>query len=488
MLSTYHRIIDQDVQTLKTIVGNGDVLTDKTDLICYSRDKSMTKHSDYFKKIPEVVVIPETTEEIVQICTFANCKLIPITPRGGGTGFSGNAVPSYGGISLDMKKMNKIIEIDEKNMIVTVQSGINLEMLNNELNKYGVMIGDDPCSFPSASIGGRINTSGVGFRMLRYGNIIDQVIGLIVVLPKGEVIKIGGGGAPKIRKSSVGYPLRYLFFGAMGTLGVISEVILRVFPIPEKIICRSFNYRNITAAFNAAYKIAKIGTGVLSLLTITDKYRLMLVKKIDSKTKIAEYRLSFVIEGTAEEVNVISPRLLNICIEEGGDDLGPEVGKEEFQTRHDFDTAYPGIGYTSGLGIANWQDEEHGLLPTESHDKLFDEFIRIFKKYNFTDDEIFTVCQWGFIPYPLDTIEWRFDERDEERWEDYVNVSREMADVVLKYGGTVSAAHGLGMRRLNNYVQKELGYGFELMKQIKKIFDPNNIMNPGKMRLDLAYT
>lgn len=485
MSTQYSAITDNLIKELESVVGAENVLVDLTDRILYARDRAITKYSEHFKKVPEVVVLPTTTEEVSKIAKIANREIIPITPYGGGTGFSGNAVPSHGGITIDMKRMNKIIEIDEDNTIVTAQAGIILEDLDKELRKYGLFLADDPVSFPCATLGGRISTHGDSYLMGRYGVISNLVTGMEVVIPTGEVMRFGGGGGYKIAKSSVGYPLRHLFFGAMGTLGIITEAALIAYPIPEETFHGLFAFDEIDSAFKAANRLIKTGIK-FSMLSVSDKYRSLLAKNLDPETVVAEWNLSLRLEGLKEEVDALKRKIRKICEEEGGRDLGEEVAKSDFEFRHEFDTALPAIAQMFGTGAATWQVEEFGILPTESK-RLLKHFIDILKKHGIRNDEITINCQWQFFPYQSQYTGYMINEKAEEKWDTIMGISEEMADAVLKVGGTVSNAHGLGIRRLNKYVQRELGPTFKLMMKIKKIFDPNNIMNPGKMGLEAAY-
>jgi glycolate oxidase len=479
----YKRMTESDFKYLESIVGSENVLTDPADLVCYSRDKSMTKRSEWFKLRPKVVVLPASTEEVLEIVRYANREKIPITPRGGGTSFTGNAVPSYGGIVVDLKRMDKIIEIDEDNLMVTAQAGIQVQTLDTELRKHGLMYPDEPTSFPSATLGGRISTRGISYMNSRYGDTHDLVIGLEVVLPYGKVIRVGEGGAYKMAKSAVGYPLKYLFCGHWGTLGIITEAVMRVFPIPEAIEMREFAFDDIRQAFKTAIRLYKTGIR-FALLSVNNKYRPMLAKKLNPNAPETESLLSVVLMGPKEEVAGVLPRVMKICLEMGGKDLGP--ASEHYETRWEFDTAFPGIAYKLGLGPGNWQCDEHGFLATIGPE-MFEKFLQIIKKYNIHEDEIYTLQYFSLFPKPAVVTMYRFDECAEDRWSNYQALARELMDEVLKVGGTVSVCHGLGMRRCDEYVSKELGPAFELMKKIKKVLDPNNIMNPGKMMLDTAY-
>ncbi len=474
-----------DIEELASIVGESNVLTDDSDLVLYARDKSMTPYSEWFSLRPEIALLPASTKEVLEIVRFANKCRIPITPRSGGCGFTGNAVPTYGGISLDMKRMDKIIEIDEANLTATAQTGIQIKLFDAELRKHGLMYADEPTSFPSNLLGGRIATNGVSYMNSKYGDTIDQVISLQVVLPHGEVARFGGGSSGKATKTSVGYPLKYLFIGHWGTLGIATEATVRVYPVPEAMEIREVAFKSFLQAVKTAQRLVRTGF-VFTMLAVSDKHRALAIKhSINPSAEVHEGTVSFVIMGVREEVESVLPRIIKICVEMGGQDLGSS--SEHYSTRHYLDTAFPGIGYDMGIGSGNWQCEEYSFPPSLAPE-TFEKFKQILEKHKIAEEEIFTYEIFSFFPKVTEVVMYKLDERDEKRWQDYQQISREMADEVLRVGGSVSTAHGLGQRRLNEYVEKELGEAFDIMLKIKKALDPNNIMNPGKMDLDQAYT
>lgn len=484
MPSGYSVVTKSDANELAAIVGQSNVLTDDSDLVLYARDKAMTPYAEWFTLRPEIAVLPASTEEILEIVKFANRRKIPITPRSGGCGFSGNAVPSYGGISIDMKRMNKIIEIDQENLTVTAQSGIQIQVLDNELRKLGLMYADEPTSFLSNLLGGRIGTNGVSYMNSKYGDTIDQVVSLQVVLPYGKTARFGGGSGGKATKTSVGYPLKYLFMGHWGTLGIVTEATVRVYPIPEAMEMREIAFDSFLDAVKAAQRLVRTGFA-FTMLAVSDKHRALAIKhSINPSAEVHEGLISFVIMGVREEVEAVAPRIIKICFEMGGHDLGSS--SDHYETRHYLDTAFPGIGYDMGIGSGNWQCEEYSFPPSLAPE-AFENFRKILERHRIADEEIFTYEIFSFFPKATEVVIYKLDERDENRWKDYQAISREMADEVLRIGGSVSTAHGLGQRRLNDYVERELGEAFDVMLQIKRALDPNNIMNPGKMGLDKAY-
>ncbi len=200
------------IERLRKIVGDENVHVKPHHRLLRARTPTPFPMHVWDQHMPAIVVLPSTTEEVVEIVKLANEYKIPIVPRGGGTGLNDGAVPLYGGILVDMKRMNKILEIDEDNMTATVQPGITAMELNLVLDKYGLWFPDDPASYGMSVVGGRINTSGWSLINGVSGHTRDLVLNFTIVLPTGEVLWVGEGGGKKIRKSSVGYNLKYLFF------------------------------------------------------------------------------------------------------------------------------------------------------------------------------------------------------------------------------------------------------------------------------------
>jgi glycolate oxidase len=475
-MAKYNPVTPEILKKMQQIVGANNILKETHGLIPYTRDHQMVRFSEQFAYKPEVVVLPETSDQVAEIVRLANEEKIPVVPRGAGTGMTGNCVPIRGGILVDMKKMARIIEVDKQNMVVVVQAGICLEKLDEELRKHGLICGHDPASFPSATVGGAISTNGVGSRAAKYGPMREQVVGLEVVLPTGELIKVGGGTSGKIGKTSVGYEaIRSLFIGTWGTLGIVTEATLRVFPLPELIYVTSIAFKDLKSATKAAYDLMIAGIP-LSLFGIIDRQKILTARRMDPTYPNENCIMTIGFEGPKEVVEAAKKRAVEICEKNGGKDLGPEVGNKDWEGRHDF---YPCL---TSLGPGVWQDEE-GAVPFSRAVNALKQFHEILKKYNIDDwgGEIWTVQP------PLVSVLWRVDERNEDKWQDYINASKEIAEIYLREGGTVSAAHGLGTRREEQFIPIELGPAYELMKKLKKTLDPNNIMNPGRFGLDAVY-
>lgn len=225
-------LLDEVVAALVPVLGAEHVLTSKTARYNRARVPAPFPVHRWSERVPDLVVLPGTTDEVAHVVRVANRYNIAMVPRDGGTGLTDGAVPQRRGIIVDVKRLNQIREIDVQNRTCTVGAGINMLKLNEVLAKHHLIYPDDPASYPCSLIGGRIGTSGWSLVGTRYGHSRDLVLSFEMVLPTGAIIRVGDGGGPKISKSSSGYQLKHLFMGHQGTLGIATEATLKLYPKP----------------------------------------------------------------------------------------------------------------------------------------------------------------------------------------------------------------------------------------------------------------
>ncbi len=501
---SYGKVDKTVIGELESIVGEENVFT----LPHYRAARAsvpapfpLHKWSDH---TPDVVVLPKSTEEVVEIVKLANKYKIPIVPRAGATGLADGAVPLRKGILLDIKRMSDIIEIDEVNRTVTVQPGINMQELNRVLEKMGLWFPDDPASYPVAVIGGRVGTGGWSLIGAFGGHIPELVLSMEVVLPTGDVIRVGNGGGKKIRKSSVGFRLKDLFIGHQGTLGITTEVTLDVFPRPEVEFPAFFGFRNFEHAHETAFRFTTSGLKTIAGVVIFDEEKVEYLRRDDEayipQPKTIKSIIATVMYGTEAEVEGAKKRLFEIAEKSKAIYLGEELSEGDWASRHDrYALPLHGRRWSDWQVVPmTWHCEDSAVL----HSDL--PYVRkrwhaIARKYIEKYDGVFD--DWGMFMYSnpafrpwgdyLTEIDIGINELElnEETWNAWVNMKREIAEVVLEVGGSISACHG-GTRDgdVELCVKQELKDGqFELMKKIKRMLDPNNIMNPGKYMLDEAY-
>lgn len=490
MTVKYAPITSKIMEELENIVGPGNVLNQDFDRVCYSLDHSPVRFSKKFEYMPEVVVLPETTEQVAEIVHMANKERIPITPRGGATGIGAHVMPIYGGIVLDMKKMDKILELDEDNMLVVVQPGIVNWRLDQELHKRGYVNPHDPGSSPASTIGGAVATGGVGYRSSLYGPLTDQILGLEVVIPNGEVIRVGlGTGSTKISKSSTGYDLKSLFVGSFGTLGVVTEVTLKIHPMPEAEESGLVGFRGFEEALDAAQNIRKLELPGLVIFVVYDEPSIETHKTLGVEYPPEAKAINwFVLSGTKEVVDTSRSKIIDISKQYGGWELPSETAKEYYADRHD---GYV-VATTVGKGIlgpgAFWNSEETPI-PASKALEYRNKVLEIAKKYDvrLVYEEI-----WFGDPQGVgNDVFLEVDESNEDKWADYMAACREITREAVALGGSICSCIGFDKRKYMRHdiqtLKMELGPALDVMRAIKKALDPNNIMNPGEMGLNFAY-
>jgi FAD/FMN-containing dehydrogenase len=429
-------------------------------LYSYRKDWSVIYKSFELKNAiehsPDIVVRPENTEQIIKIFKFANREKIPITPYSGGTGLLGAAIPSNGGILLDMKSMNKILEINEDDHSVRVQPGINLEFLNNELKKRNLLLGHDPWSRPSATVGGCISTNSVGYRATKYKSMGEQVLGLEVVLPTGNLIRTRA-----VPKSSMGLDLKQLFIGTEGIFGLITEAVIQVFPLYEKRNVLGFIFENFNTCFDTLVKLFKKGLVPASF---------SLEEELPEMPN-ANATLLIVFEGIEEIVEVQSKILKDHCIKNNGKEMRSRSVKKKWDERHiSLQKLAKNLGLNKIVEYHGW-DLNVGL-PVNFVKKFRNISLEICRKYNI---RVIDTDIWNNLNDF--TIEVLYSSKQRES---AIKAHRELVKETHKLGGTMEAVHGVGLA-FKRYMEKEHGiWGVDIMKKIKRALDPNNILNPGK--------
>lgn len=447
-------------EAMKNAVGPENVSIKDFELLCYKSDRYWYYISPETTTHPSIVVRPKTTAQVLKIVRFANKYRIPVTPRGGGSGHHGGAVPVHGGILLSMTGMNKVKEINEEGFYATAQAGITVEKFEEELNKRGFTFGHDLGGARAATLGAQISCDSFGTRCAKYHHADFWLLGLEVVLPYGEVLR-----TRSTPKSSSFYNLKRMFIGAEGTLGVITEANVRIWPLPEARLIHVVAFDSFEEAFLAMQKIIKRGI-VPAWLRVVD------ASKIREMYAEEEFEvgavLYLVFEGVKKVANAQRDVTLKICRDAGGKELDPEIGQRWFRNRHIGRAKRFDAGRVSFLF-------EFGCFPDKALEvkSLFHE---IYSKHGFLEHGFSYI---GF-PYGCTSSLQYFQDPDERK--KFSKMDRELITKLLEIKGTtVTKSHGTGLR-YSKYMEMEHGpVAIELMRRIKKVLDPNNIMNPGKM-------
>jgi glycolate oxidase len=496
-------VTEEVIDRLREAIGEEKVLTSVHERAVRAASCSPFPLHQWEEHTPDVVVLPKTTADVVAIVKLANEYRVPVVPRAGASGLADGAVPLHKGIVVDVKNMNEILEIDEENMCVTVQTGVNPLKLNEVLEPLGKFHPDDLAGYANAMFGGRIGCAGWSLLGMGYGHVPDNVISFEIVLPTGDVMWVGEGGTKKIRKSSVGYRFKDLFMQHQGTLGIATTAVLELYPKPEVEFPAFFAYDSFADAHKSAYALATSGLKTLSGVVIFDEYKVEFLRRDDEAwiplPKEVKAAIATISYGARCEVGGASKRLFEIAKATGGRYLGRELSEGDWASRHDrYHLSYHGRRADGQVVLLSWHCEDSGCTHSSLPDvqKRWHEIVeRYVRKYDGVFDD------WGMFMYTnnpfkgwgdyLTEIDIGVNELalNDETWAAWLQMKEEISRVTLENESSISACHG-GCRPgdVELAMHQELGGGqFELMKKVKRMLDPNNIMNPSKYLLHEAY-
>jgi D-lactate dehydrogenase (cytochrome) len=446
-------------EALRQLVGHEQVSVNPTMLEQHSRDESYHR-----PHTPDVVVFPRNAAEVSEVVKFANSHRIPVVPFGMGTSLEGHVIPYQGGITLDFQRMNQIVEIRPEDQLVRVQPGVTRSQLNKELKKYGLFFSVDPGA--DATLGGMAATNASGTTAVRYGVMRDQVRDLEVVLANGQIIRTGGLAV----KSSAGYNLTGLFVGSEGTLGIFTELTLRVYGIPESILAARASFPSVESAVRTAVSLLAVGIPIA---------RVELVDRV-SMEKLNRH------SGTHYEE---APTLF---LEFHGNEAGLQ---QDVQFAKDLAADHGCSGFafeTDAKGRNTLWEARHNLAYAFVHGSKG-------KKIMVTDVCVPLSELAGAITYAREQIEAAgveggllghvgdgnfhalllVDPTNRDDLDKAERVNANLVDYALRCGGTCTGEHGVGVGKLK-YLRREHGEALDLMRQVKQLFDPRNILNPGK--------
>ncbi|MFX1352083.1 MAG: FAD-binding oxidoreductase [Promethearchaeota archaeon] len=440
---------------LARIVGKENISDNELDLICYANDLAPLPEivlSTYRLKPPSYVVRPNSTKQVSEIVKLANNRKIPVTPRGGASSGLGGCIPVEGGIVLDLTSLDRVIDINQNEMILEVQSGVVWKTLIHKSKKLGLKPGIYPSSAPSATVGGFISTGGsAGVGAPKYGPIFDQVIELKVILPSGDIVKLSP-------------PLSNLFVGAEGTLGVVTEAVLKAYPIPKALSVAAYAFNEISSACDSIVKIYHGGLTPYYLFVV-DKYLLDITRSLGIEMPQCGMRVVVALEGNELEIEK-HEKALDKAFSIKGEKLESEIAQEEWERRYNAELFVKRAGPTLILLELN--------LPVRSLSKAV-AGIREMERRGLKTG-VFGILGHGgsmlLMPVLL---------TDERSGSEYLRLLLSVRDIVrssLQFGGTI---YGVG---LHNSMYMDLIHDskvLDLMRSIKKKLDPNGIMNIGKM-------
>ncbi|MFX1395428.1 MAG: FAD-binding oxidoreductase [Promethearchaeota archaeon] len=458
------------------LLGENNVSNEKIDLLAYTKDSTLIslnwRIEGKIAGLPDFITWPETREQISSVLKLGNDFKIPIIPYSEGSGVVGGAIPAYGGIILDMKKFNKVLEINDKNLTVTVEAGMNGMNLERELNARGYTGGHFPQSLQMSSVGGWIAHKAAGQFSTKYGKIEDMVLGLEVVLPQGGVITF-----KTMVRNSTGPQLGKLFIGSEGTLGVITNATLKIWPYPEKRSLISYAFPRIENALDACRLILRkmIFPGVIRVYDIGETKRYFEhIEEAKDKVMVV-----FVCEGALKLVDLEEEFTKEICETNEGVDCGQKPVDHWFETRFDIKESsvlppYKIVFDTIEIAVM-WDAAAHLYHSiVEAMSNITGNILISAHVSHFYPNGAGYYFTFGGVP-PRGVSEFEFYQ---ECWNTIVKV-------VLEAGGSFGHHHGVGINR-SHWMESEWGVGgLKTLKKIKKALDPNNILNPGKLYINL---
>jgi D-lactate dehydrogenase (cytochrome) len=462
MISPISDLDDQAIQFLKQTVGDENVLLSHSDREYHARDQSF--HSAH---MPAAVVLPETTTQVSALLKYANAQKIPVTAWGAGTSLEGNPIPTAGGIVMDFLRMDKILNVYADDFQVEVQPGIRYKDMNAKLAAHGLFFAPDPGA--NASIGGMLANNAAGTRTPGYGATKDNVLRLEIVLANGEVIRTG----TRARKTSSGYDLVHLFVGSEGTLGVITAATLRLHPIPEHFSAVVAAFETIDGATRSVAAIMGAGLHPVALelidpvtarnLNTTGEFQLH-----EKPTLLMEFH-SATTQSIAHELALAQ----ELCNDNGCSFFETGVGRAErdrlWKMRHSTYEVmvrnYPGIAFLI-CDVA---------VPVSKYPELVAACAREIEALSLAGASMVGHAGDGnlhpLVPYLPD------DKASHAR---ALNALGNMVRVALSLGGTATGEHGVGLGKIQ-FMRAEHGASLDVMRALKNLFDPNGILNPGKM-------
>ena len=456
---------DKVKKALIDIVGEENFTNNLIDLISYSKDASEHRHR------PDAAVWPGTAEEISAILKLANKDRFPVIPRGAGTSLAGLAVAEKGGVILDLIRMNKIISVSVTDRLAVVQPGVVYADLERALEPHGFFFPPDPASGTVATLGGNVATNAGGIKGAKYGTTKDYVLSLQIVLPDGRMMRTGS----KCMKSSSGYDLTKLFVGSEGTLGIVTEITLKINPKPSLSATAMATFEDVEDAGRAVSEIMHSGI-IPSALEVVDQQTLIAINQ-NTDLNLPEVEAILISETdghTREETQFQLNKVIDIFKKNNAATVKQATTQEEAEAlwtaRKSAYAVMSRINYSLAV--------EDLSVPMSKVPHMLRVISDLAKKYDLKIPTVGHAGDGNLHP----TIS--YDSTNSEEVKRVEKASFELFEKVIELGGTVTGEHGIGLAKAKFMPLEHDPVAMDVMRSIKKSFDPNNILNPGKMALD----
>ncbi|MBC8014742.1 MAG: FAD-binding protein [Sporomusaceae bacterium] len=465
----FNKVTDSIIRQLQEILGAANVIADKEKMEMYSRDETSDK---LWEKMPEVVIKPENAQQISEVVKLANREMIPITPRGGGSGLAGGAVPMHGGMVLSLEKMNKIIEIDIENLFMVLEPGVTTGDVQKEAKVFNLFYAGDPCSAESSFIGGNVATNAGGNKAVKYGVTGRHVYGLEVVMPDGDIVTYGG----KNVKDVTFYDIVHLMVGSEGTLGIITKIWLKLMPLPQFVADLLVPFPDMQTAIKVVPKIMTAGI-IPTAVEFMDRISVLAAEQYLNKTlpyskESGAYIICEVDGNTEAQVQEDYETIGKLCMENGALEVfvADNISTQDriWKSRKAYAEALRMISPVYCM--------EDIVVPISNIPAALDAIEKISAKY---ECKIPSAGHAGDGNIHATILR---EDRDDNEWHDLkYAVLEEIYDAVYKLEGNLSGEHGIGAKRVSA-MYKHMDEGQKkVLHTVKKAFDPNNIMNPGKI-------
>jgi glycolate oxidase len=463
LLTQEREMIDQSVrEELKEIVSEKGYFDQKETLASYSYDAFT------FEGEPEIVLLPRTTEEVSRILAVASREKIPVTARGAGTNLTGGSVPTRGGIVIVFTRMNKILRIDKEDRLAVVQPGVVNMDFQKALAKHGLFFPPDPASMAISTMGGNVAENAGGPRAVKYGVMKDYLLGLEVVLASGKILRTGS----KTMKNVTGYNLTQLFCSSEGTLGLITEIIVKLLPLPQTTRTLQVAYKHLEDAAATGSKIFDMGI-VPVAFEILDNVFINIIEDCAhiGLPKEAEALILIEVDGPLAAVEEQVEQINQACQGLGAIDIKvARTAEENDQIWKARRSAYGAEAQLRPTAIA-----EDCTVPIRQLVPMFREVEKIAKRYNLLIPVLAHAGDGNLHPQILT------DVRNKEEMQRVEKAIDEISKMALELGGTLTGEHGIGLAK-REILGMELGdVGIEVTKAIKRALDPDNILNPDKV-------
>ncbi len=457
--------IDRDItRRLRKVLGKRGILDSPADLVSYSYDATTD-----WQAMPELVLLPETKEQVSEIMKIAHENEIPVTVRGAGTNVSGGSIPISNGIVLCTTRMNRILKLDKDNLYVHVEAGVVLNNLYEFLKKYGLFFPPDPQSFLAATIGGCVSENSGGPYAVKYGVFKHYLLGLSVVLPNGTIMEMGG----RTVKNVTGYDLPQLICGSEGTLAVVTDVILKVLPMPEA-------RKTIMAAFKNVISAGQVVSEIVSNGIIPSKIELMdnwIVNRIEELNPIglptdSDAVLLFEVDGMTEAVEREAQQISEIC-RKNKELMMLRIAEDDKEAEMLWNARR--AGFSAIFSHASTVLAEDVTVPPKRLPDLIVRIKEIAKRHDLTIVIIGHAGDGNLHPSILT------DKNDPGHYKKAQEAVEEIFSSAIDMEGAISGEHGIGLEK-RRFLRKILPEDeIELLKKIKRVFDPKGILNPGKI-------